>query len=69
MIDNLEKKHQITGMSNQEITELLGNPQRISELNGRYRYEYMIRQGVIDPIIYEIYFDNDIASRTMVAEH
>lgn len=67
MIDSLEQKYEIVGMSKQDITDLLGNPTNINRWNGCY--EYFIDSGFIDCVTYDIYFDNDIAVKTSKMEH
>ncbi len=67
MIDSLEKKYEITGMSKQEIVLLLGEPQNINDLNGGY--EYFVCDGLIDPVTYDVYFYNDTVVKTAVIEH
>ncbi len=69
MIDDMEKKYQITGMSKQEITDLFGDPTEIVT-RGQYEiYEYFISHGYIDPVTYDVYFDNDIVVKTAQTEH
>lgn len=67
MIDSLEKKYEITGMSKQEIILLLGEPQNINDLTGSY--EYFVCEGLIDPVTYDVYFYNDTVVKTAVTEH
>lgn len=71
MIDNLEKKYKITGMSKQEITDLIGSPASSHKREQYEYYEYYVGWGDmdIDPTIYTIYFENDIAVNISTAEH
>lgn len=66
MIDNMQKKYKIVGMSKQEIIDLLGKPQNI--LENPIRYEYLVGYSIIDSIIYEIYFNEDTVSNTNISE-
>ncbi len=70
MVDNLEKKYKITGLSKQEITDLLGNPASSHKREQYEYYEYYVGWGDmdIDPTIYTIYFENDIVVNTNAAE-
>lgn len=67
MINSLERKYKIVGMSKQEITDLLGDPTNINQWNGCY--EYFIDWGFMDCVTYDIYFDNDIAVKASKMVH
>lgn len=67
MIDSLERKYDIVGMSKQDITDLLGSPTNINRQTGSY--EYFIDPGFMDCVTYDIYFNNDIAVKTSKTVH
>lgn len=65
MIDSLEEKYNIIGMTQEEITELLGTPDYSQDNEYRHDeyqpcyYEYIISYAMIDPVVYRINFDNE----------
>lgn len=68
MIDDLEKKHQIIGKTEKEITELIGKP-TYTYNDQENVWEYFIGFSMIDGLGYQIEFENDIAKNTSVVEH
>lgn len=65
MINSLEEKYNLLGMTKKEIIELLGTPDYSQ--NNEYRhdeyqtdyYEYIINYVMIDPVMYRISFDSE----------
>ena len=68
MTDDLENNYHVTGKTEQEILALLGEPASISEYKGR-TFEYYIGSGFIDPITYDIMFENGIAVHAEKVSH
>lgn len=68
MTDSLESQYNIVGKTEQEITELLGEPENIAN-QFDYRYEYFIGYGMIDPYTYDIIFEDGVAIRAEINEH
>ncbi len=68
MLDDLEERHKIVGKTNEEIVDLLGEPIYISD-NQNIKYEYYVGDSLIDPLGYQIEFDNNIAVKTTLVEH
>ncbi len=68
MIEDLENKHKIIGKTKEEIIDIIGEPSYTSDKNGEI-IEYYIGFSMIDPIGYEIQFENNIATKTTVIEH
>lgn len=71
MIDSLESQYTLEGMTGDEIIELLGEPSvaqagyGVKEIPSQYFYEYCIAQGLMDPLIYRIVFENGIVVKTV----
>lgn len=68
MQSSLERQHELVGKTEQEIIELLGEPENIAD-DYCYRYEYFIGYGMIDPYTYDIIFEDGVAVRTEINEH
>ncbi len=68
MLDDLEKRHKIVGKTNEEIIGLLGKPTYISN-DTNVKYEYYVGESIIDPLGYQIEFENNIAVNTELIEH
>ena len=68
MLDDLEERHKIVGKTNEEIINLLGEPTYISDVKN-IKYEYYVGESIIDPLGYQIEFDNNIAVKTELVEH
>ncbi len=68
MLDDLEERHKIVGKTNEEIINLLGKPTYISNVSN-IKYEYYVGQSIIDPLGYQIEFENNIAIKTELVEH
>lgn len=72
MIDSLEKKYNIIGMKQEEVTGLLGTPDYSQDSEYRpddYQrcyYEYIINYAMIDPVMYRINFENGTAIFTEI---
>ncbi len=59
MLDDLEEKHKIVGKTNKEIINLVGQPTYISNVTN-VKYEYYVGESIIDPLGYQIEFENNI---------
>lgn len=68
MVDDLEREHQIIGMSEEEVKYLLGEPGDVPEW-GQHRYEYYAGESIADPYTYDVLFENGVAVETRVWEH
>lgn len=68
MIDDLNKKHPIIGKTEKEIMELLGEPTYILDVP-RVKYDYYVGESMIDPLGYQIEFENHVAVHTQLVEH
>ena len=68
MVDDLEREHQIIGMSEEEVKDLLGEPGDVPEW-GQHRYEYYAGESIADPYTYDVLFENGVAVETRVWEH
>lgn len=64
MIDDLERKYKIVGMTKDEVTDLLGKPDHFEYREDKY--EYFAGSYWIDVQVYTIWFEDDIAVRTYV---
>ncbi len=66
MIDSLESQYTLEGMTDDEIIELLGEPDyeqegyNVKNIPSQYFYEYYVGDGFMDPIIYRVIFENGI---------
>ncbi|MCH5210646.1 MAG: hypothetical protein J1F01_06735 [Oscillospiraceae bacterium] len=72
MVNSLENKYKIDGMTGEEVIEILGEPENIApgynaaNIPSQYMYEYYAGYKDnfrIDPMIYRIIFENGIAVR------
>ena len=63
MIDDLEKKYDFVGMTKDEIIEILGEPDTVSEYGGWEVFDYYLGYGddMIDPYTYSVRFEDGIA--------
>lgn len=68
MIDDLEMKHDLTGLSEQAVIDLLGEPTKISEQDGKV-FIYYIGDGMIDPLTYNISFENGIVTSFKIVSY
>lgn len=68
MLDDLEQKYKIIGKTSEEIIDLLGNPECISD-TPHIKYEYYVGESMIDPLGYQIEFENGVVKDTKVVEH
>ena len=68
MVDDLEREHQIIGMSEEEVKVLLGEPGDIPQW-GKHRFEYYAGDSGYDPYTYDVIFENGVAVETRVSEH
>ncbi len=68
MIGNLEEREKIIGKTNAEIIDLLGKPTYIRN-TPNIKYEYYVGERIIDPLGYQIEFENNIAINTELIEH
>lgn len=68
MVEDLEKKHQITGKTKNEITKLIGKPTYTYDNYGLV-YEYRVGFNLIDEVVYQIEFENNIAKKTTIVQH
>lgn len=66
MIDDLEKKYTLEGMTKDEVYKLLGKEDRKSErLMGEYIISYSMRKGFLDGNAFNIYLnENNIVTKT-----
>lgn len=68
MVEDLESNYQLIGKTEQEIKMLIGEPSNISEYRGR-TYEYFISSGFIDPITFDIRFENGVVTKCEKTHH
>lgn len=69
MIDDLEKKYKFIGKTEQNVTDVLGEPTNIVQYNDYKVFEYYIRSDYIDPYTYDLKFDNGVVVNTGVVQH
>lgn len=67
MIDDIESKYNFIGMSEAEIIDLFGEPESISEHDGK-RYEYYIGNAYIDAFYYNFIFENGIVVKNYMSQ-
>lgn len=68
MIEDLERNYQLVGKTEQEVRSLLGEPANISEYHGK-TFEYFINSGFMDPVTYDIRFENGIVKSGAKVNH
>lgn len=74
MLDSLKEQYNFVGMTEQELTEILGEPTRIVEYTGHTKYkgyiayQYMIGDDRIDGYTYDFIFDNGVVIDTSVSQ-
>ncbi len=73
MLDNLKEQYDFIGMTEQELTEILGEPTYIikcssTKYKGCTAYQYMIGDDSIDGYTYDFIFDNAIVIDTSVSQ-
>ncbi len=56
MLEDLENKYSLVGMSINEAKEILGNP----DLESENEIEYIIGEGFIDPEMFVLKYDEQI---------
>lgn len=75
MLDNLKEQYEFTGMTEQDLKEILGEPTYITEYTGNTKYkgytvyQYIIGDDLIDPYSYDFIFDDGIVIDTSVSQH
>lgn len=75
MLDNLKEQYEFTGMTEQDLKEILGEPTYITEYTGNTKYkgytvyQYVIGDDLIDPYSYDFIFDDGIVIDTSVSQH
>ncbi len=69
MIDDLEKTYGVEGKTDNEIIDLLGQPTYIIIDDQNKKYEYYVGDSMIDPLGYQIEFENNVAVNTKLIEH
>ena len=72
MIKDLEREYDIIGMTDEEIISLLGEPENTATLptgTDAKCLSYYIASGYIDPVFYEIIFEDGVAVNTQKVEH
>ena len=67
MIDDLEDEYLVTGKTNEEIKELLGEPKYV--YGNEEMYEYYVGDSLIDPYGYQITFENGTSVDKKLIEH
>ena len=67
MVDDMEKEHQIIGMTEAEVKTLLGEPETV--LKEENVLEYYVGDSIIDPYTYDVLFENGVAVETRIWEH
>ena len=68
MVDDLEREHQVIGMTEEEVKALLGEPEDVPEW-GQRRFEYYAGDSGYDPYTYDVLFENGVAVETRIREH
>ena len=69
MIDSLEKQFDFIGKTEQEVTDILGEPQSIREYGDCRFFEYYIGSDYIDPYTYDFIFKNGIVFNKNITQH
>lgn len=69
MIDDLESQYNFDGKSENEVINLLGEPNVVSENNFGKKFEYYIGDDHIDPYTYDVIFNNGFAVKTGIVQH
>lgn len=68
MLDSLNEQYDFIGMSEQELTKILGEPNRIIENDGQVRFQYMVGDDFTDPHSYDFIFENAIVVDTSFSQ-
>ena len=69
MTDDMEEELNILGKTDTEVELLLGATVKSETGDGKVVYEYYAGEGLMDPITYDIIFENGVAIKTRITEH
>lgn len=71
MLEDLQKEHDLVGLSENEVKNLLGEPAKVVDrIDGYYAYEYSTGgRYLIDPYVLEIVFLNGTSTYVTAREH
>lgn len=68
MIDSLNEQYDFIGMTNRELTSILGESSRIISRDGRTVYQYVIGGFFIEQNAYDFIFENGVVAYTSFSQ-
>ena len=69
MLDDLKSKYEFVGMSEKEVTDLLGEPQIAPEDGGKSEIGYVVGDSMIDAMVFFLELENGVVTNTRTVSY